>query len=93
MGSRDTTTVSTGTIPDYAAEVEGLRLGGVIEGGPAAEAGLQEGDVIVEFAGQAITNIYDYMYVLEALKVDVPVTVVYMRAGERVETQLTPRGR
>jgi len=93
MGSRDTVTVFTGTIPDYAAEVEGLLLGGVIEGGPAAEAGLREGDVIVEFAGQTITNIYDYMYVLDALKVDVAVKVVYVRDGERVEVDLTPRAR
>ena len=92
-GSRDTVRVFTGTIPDYAAEIEGLLLGGVIEGGPAAEAGLQEGDVIVEFAGQAVTNIYDYMFVLDALKIDVPVKVVYTRDGERVEVELTPRGR
>ena len=93
MGSRDAVTVFTGTIPDYASEVEGLLLGGVIEGGPAEEAGLREGDVIVEFAGQTITNIYDYMYVLDSLKIDVPVPVVYMRDGERVEVELTPRAR
>ncbi len=92
-GSRDTVTVFTGTIPDYAAEVEGLLLGGVIEGGPAALAGLQRGDVIVEFAGQAITNVYDYMYVLDALKVDVAVKITYLRAGERVDTELIPRSR
>jgi len=83
----------TGTIPDYATEVEGLLLGGVMEGGPAAEAGLLEGDVIVEFAGQEIKNIYDYTYALDAVKIDVPVKVVYMRDGERHETTLTPRAR
>lgn len=91
--SRDTVTVFTGTIPDYAAEVEGLLLGGVIEGGPAALAGLRQGDLIVEFAGQTITNIYDYMYVLDALKIDVAVTITYVRDGERVDTELIPRGR
>ena len=93
MGSRDTVRAFTGTIPDYAAEVEGLLLGGVIEGGPAEEVGLRGGDVIVEFAGATITNIYDYMAVLDAIKVDVPVKVVYMRDGERVEIELTPRAR
>jgi C-terminal processing protease CtpA/Prc len=92
-GSRDTATVTTGTIPDYAAEAEGLLLGGVVAGGPAEEAGLQQGDLIVEFAGQTIANIYDYMYVLESLKIDVPVKVVYMRDGERNEVELTPRAR
>ena len=92
-GSRDTVRAYTGTIPDYASEVEGLLLGGVMEGGPAAEAGLQGGDVIVEFAGQKIANIYDYTYALDAVKIDVPIEVVYLRDGERHETNLTPRAR
>ena len=58
--------VFTGTIPDYATNVKGLLLGGVIGGGPAEQAGLQKGDVIVEIAGQSIANIYDYTYALEA---------------------------
>ncbi len=92
-GSRDTVRAYTGTIPDYASEVEGLLLGGVMEGGPAAEAGLQAGDVIVEFAGQTIANIYDYTYALDAVKIDEPIEVVYVRDGERHTTTLTPRAR
>lgn len=92
-GSRDTVRAYTGTIPDYASEVEGLLLGGVMEGGPAAEAGLRGGDVIVEFAGQKIANIYDYTYALDAVKVDAAVEVVYVRDGERHQTTLTPRAR
>jgi len=92
-GSRDTVRAYTGTIPDYASEVEGLLLGGVMEGGPAAEAGLLAGDVIVEFAGQTISNIYDYTYALDAVKIDVPVEVVVLRSGERVTVTLIPRAR
>lgn len=92
-GSRDTVRAFTGTIPDYAVEVEGLLLSGVIEGGPAEEAGLRGGDVIVEFAGQTVTNIYDYMYALEVVKIDEPIDVVYLRDGEKIETTLTPRAR
>jgi hypothetical protein len=85
--------VTTGTIPDYATEVKGLLLGGVTGGGPAEQAGLMKGDVIVEIAGQGIANIYDYTYALELLKVNQPVKVVYMRNGERRETMLTPAAR
>jgi hypothetical protein len=92
-GSRDTVRVFTGTVPDYATQVEGLLLGGVVEGGPAEEAGLQAGDVIVEFAGRKIGNIYDYTYALDVVKVGDPVAVVYLRGGERRETTLTPRAR
>lgn len=92
-GSRDTVRVFTGTIPDYGGEAKGLLLGGVVAGGPAEAAGLTKGDVIVEFAGRTIANIYDYTYALDTVKVDVPITVVYLRDGERREATLTPRAR
>ncbi|MFQ5792737.1 MAG: M20/M25/M40 family metallo-hydrolase, partial [Acidobacteriota bacterium] len=92
-GGRDSLRAFTGTIPDYTTEVEGLLLGGVIEGGPAEEAGLREGDIIVEFAGQKITNIYDYTYALDAVKIGEPIKVIFLRDGERKEVALTPRAR
>jgi hypothetical protein len=91
--SRTGVRVFTGTVPDYAATVKGLLLGGVVGGGPAEQAGLQKGDVIVEIAGQAITNIYDYTYALDLLKIGQGVTVVYLRGAERRETTLTPAAR
>ena len=85
--------VTTGTIPDYASDVKGLLLGGVTGGGPADRAGLMQGDLIVEIAGQTIANIYDYTYALELLRADQPVKVIYLRKGERRETTLTPAAR
>ena len=79
--------------PTTPPAVKGLLLGGVVGGGPAEQAGLQKGDVIVEIAGQAITNIYDYTYALDLLKIGQPVKVVYMRGAERRETTLTPAAR
>jgi hypothetical protein len=92
-GGRDAVRAFTGTIPDYTTEVEGLRLGGVMAGGPADEAGLREGDVIVRFGGATITNIYDYTYALDAVKVGVTVEVIYLRDGEQRTTTITPRSR
>ena len=83
----------TGTIPDYTAEVEGLQLSGVIEGGPSATAGLQGEDIIVEFAGHQIANIYDYTFALETVKIGEPVKIVFLRDGERHETTITPTAR
>jgi hypothetical protein len=85
--------IMTGTIPDYATEVKGLLLAGVMGGGPAEKAGLMKGDVIIEIAGKTIANIYDYTYALELLRADQPVKVVYQRNGERRETELTPAAR
>ena len=90
---RTTLRIFTGTIPDYATEVDGLLLSGVIGGGPADRAGLREGDVIVELAGQKIGDIYDYTYALDALKVGEPAKAVFLRDGERQETTLIPEAR
>jgi hypothetical protein len=92
-GGRTGLRLFTGTIPDYATDVKGLLLGGVIGGGPAEQAGLQKGDVIIEIAGQSIANIYDYTYALELLKIGQPARVVYMRGSEKRETTLTPAAR
>jgi Zn-dependent M28 family amino/carboxypeptidase len=92
-GGRAGVRVFTGTIPDYSSDAKGLLLSGVIGGGPAEQAGLQKGDVVVEIAGQTIANIYDYTYALDVLKIGQPAKVVYVRNGERKETMLTPSAR
>lgn len=92
-GSSDSVRVFTGTIPDYTSDAEGLLLSGVIEDGPAELAGLREGDLIVQLGDQTITNIYDYSYALEAIKIDVTIPVVFIRDGERLEGEITPTAR
>jgi hypothetical protein len=93
QGGQSAMRIFTGTIPDYSSEVDGLRLSGVMGGGPAEKAGLQEADIIVELAGQSVANIYDYMFALDLLKVGQPAAVVFMRGDERVETELVPEAR
>jgi hypothetical protein len=75
-----------GTIPDFG-EVEGggLRLSGVREGSPAAQAGIQGGDVVVEFAGKEVLNIYDYTYALRDHAPGDTVIIKVKRDGEIVE--------
>ena len=92
-GGGATMRIFTGTIPDYSQDVEGLAISGVVGGGPADEAGLAGGDVIVGLAGRTVTNIYDYMYALDLLKVDEPTEVIVLRDGARVTLELVPRVR
>jgi Tol biopolymer transport system component len=80
----------TGTIPDYAGGGDGLKLEGVIEGGPAALAGLRGGDVIVEFAGARISGIEDYARALDDLTIGEPVEVVFRRDGQIKRVEITP---
>ena len=62
----------------------GAFVAGLTEDGPAAKAGIQDGDVVVEFNGKPV----DSMRELPVLVADTPpgdtVSVVLMRDGERV---------
>lgn len=92
-GSRETLRAYIGSIPDYATEVKGVKLSGVRAGSPAEKGGLKGGDVIVEFGGQKITNIYDYTYALDAVKIGQSVEVSIQRGGEAVKLNVTPEAR
>ena len=86
--------VYMGTIPDYTqTDGEGARISGVSKGGPAESGGLMKGDIVVEMAGQAIANIYDYSHALDSLKIGEPVALVVLRGGERVSLTITPGAR
>ncbi|MCS6904704.1 MAG: M28 family peptidase [Bacteroidia bacterium] len=83
-------TIYLGTIPDYASSEKGMKLSGVKEGGPAAKAGLQGGDIIIKLAGKEINNIYDYMYVLDLLTPNQPVEIVVLRSGKEIKLNVIP---
>jgi acetylornithine deacetylase/succinyl-diaminopimelate desuccinylase-like protein len=85
--------VYLGTIPDYSEDTKGVKLSGVREDSPAEKAGIQSGDVIVEFGGKKIENIYDYTYALQDVKAGEPVKIVVLRSGSRVEMQVIPEKR
>ncbi|MFT3722897.1 MAG: M28 family peptidase [Hyphomonadaceae bacterium] len=83
--------VYIGTIPDYVTEgVKGVKLSGVVQGGPAAKAGVQGGDVIVGLGGTELANIYDYMQAMNGLKVGQQTEIVVERDGKRVSLKLVP---
>jgi Tol biopolymer transport system component len=93
FGGRETLRAYLGTIPDYTTEVKGVKLSGVRGGSPAEKGGLKGGDVIVEFNEQKITNIYDYTYALDAVKIGKPAQIVVERDGKRVTLEVTPEAR
>ena len=78
-----------GTIPDMTPQDFGVRITGVREGSPAEKAGLQSGDVIVQFGDKEITDLYAYTYALREYQPGDEVTVVVIRKGERVTTKAT----
>jgi S1-C subfamily serine protease len=66
-----------------ATDVAGLRLTGVRPGSPADKGGLAAGDVIVEFDGKPVKDLYQYTDALYARKPGDTVRVVVIRGGER----------
>jgi predicted metalloprotease with PDZ domain len=78
-----------GSVPDYAATVEGVQLNGVREGSPAEKAGLKAGDIIIRFGDKTIKNIYDYTYALQDHRPGDLVDVVVKRGGEQVTLKVT----
>ena len=92
-GGRENLRAYLGTIPDYATEVQGVKLSGVRAGSPAEKAGLKGGDIIVEVAGQKVANIYDYTYALDAVKIGQPVKIVVTRDSQRLTIEATPEVR
>ncbi|MDE2654770.1 MAG: M28 family peptidase [Gemmatimonadetes bacterium] len=76
--------VRLGTIPDYSRESGGMAITAVREGGPAAEAGLQGGDIIVKFGPHEIDTVYDYMAALNEYDPGDEVEIVVLRGEERL---------
>ncbi len=89
-GSTQGSNVYLGSIPDMSGGDEpGLKLSGVRGGSPADVGGLKAGDVIVEFGGRAVKDIYSYSEALYVHKPGDRVDVVYLRGGERHATTVT----
>jgi len=80
--------VYVGTIPDYSATVEGMKLAGVKEGSPAEKGGLIAEDVIIKFGNKDVKNIYDYMYAMGEFKPGEEAEIVVLRNNEKVTLKI-----
>jgi serine protease Do len=69
------------------AGTEGALVSSVVEGSPAATAGIQVGDVIVEFAGQKIKDVRALQLIVAGAQIGQAVDMVVQRGGERIELE------
>ncbi len=77
-----------GFMPDYQADVRGVRVGGVRDGSPADLAGLEEGDVLIELAGIAVEDAQGYTEVLDEQRIGSTVPLKVRRGEQVVELQV-----
>ena len=76
-----------GIVPNYADEVEGLKIDDVNPGQAADHAGIKKGDILIKFGSKTIKNVYDYTYALGDFKAGDKVEVIVKRDGKEVTLQ------
>lgn len=69
-------------------ETEGALIAGVMPGGPAEAAGLETGDVILEFDDAEVERVKDLPRLVAATKANKTVTVRVLRNGEEKNLQV-----
>jgi len=85
--SRDTPrfTVTLGVVPDYLFGGMGMRIDGVSEEKPAAIAGLQKGDIVIQLGSFIVDGMNGYMEALSKFEKG-DETTVKVRRGEEEHT-------
>lgn len=73
-----------------AASAQGVIITGVLNGGPAARAGMQPGDVVTRINGQPIRTVAELRAGITALRPGTAATFTALRQGQNVEMQLVP---
>ena len=74
--------VSTGSVPDFAYQGEGVKIGSVIPSSAGDKAGLRAGDVIVKFDGTKTPTLRVYSDLLKKHKPNEVVTITVLRNGK-----------
>ena len=88
MGDLRAAGASLGTVPDYAGPgngKDGVLLAGVRPGGPADQAGLKRGDILVALDGHGIRNVEDFMFALGGATPGARGNATVVRDGKRLD--------
>ena len=81
--------VTLGVIPDYLYDGEGMRIDGVKEERPAANAGIIKGDIVTKMGEFEVKSMKDYMNCLSSFEKGSTHIVVVMRENEKKEMKVT----
>jgi len=84
-----------GSIPDFNSDQKGFALMGVAPGGPADQAGIKAGDVIIQLGDQKIGSLDDFDLALRKFAAGDQADVTVRRDGQEVKLKVTlgkPRG-
>ncbi len=68
----------------------GIMVVNLLSDGPAAAAGVREGDIIIEFNHQPVTAIDDLHKLLTGAQIGIPSPLTIVRGAEKLELQVVP---
>lgn len=80
--------VTLGVMPDYTYEGDGMRIDGVTDGKPAAKAGLEKGDIVIQLGDIVVKDMMGYMQALSKFKKGDATKVKVKRKGETIEKDI-----
>jgi serine protease Do len=69
---------------------EGVEIVDIVEGSPAAHAGLRQEDLIVEVDGKPVADAGDLQRLMTAERIDADVPVLVIREGRLLEQRIVP---
>jgi hypothetical protein len=85
--------VSLGTVPDFTFKGPGVRLTGVTPHSPAAQAGLQAGDIVVKLGDRDVKDLRGLADALRAAKAGQKLKLEYLRDGKRRTAEVELKAR
>lgn len=80
--------VTLGVMPDYMYEGEGMRIDGVSLDKPAANAGLQKGDIVTHLGEVKVVDMMSYMKALGQFKKGDTAKIEYIRGGKSQKAEV-----
>ena len=81
--------VTLGLVPDYMFDGKGMRIDGITDGKPAANAGLKVGDIVVKLGDLEVNDMMGYMKALAAFEKGATAPIVVLRDGKEHRTEVT----
>lgn len=80
---------STGAMPDFTFNGEGVKIADVADNSPAANTGLQKGDVIIGFDDKPVKNLTEYSNYLKQHKPGDKVKLTIIRNNTKQDVSIT----
>lgn len=80
--------VTLGVMPDYMFTGSGMQISAVREGKPAANAGMEAGDIVIKLGSTDVTDMQTYMQALSVYKAGDKAKVCFIRNGKKKKAKV-----